>query len=215
MGKHATTYNSLTARSQSRINCPTCRLLCWQPKADSHAAAVCPRCGAHLHLRKPASITRTWALVIAALIFYLPANLLPIMVTSSFGRVASDTIISGVFYFMHTGSWHLALIIFAASIVVPLIKLLVLIYLLLSVQLAWLWRPRERTRLYRMIESIGRWSMVDIFAVTTMVALVKMQALGNVDAGPAAPFFAAVVVLTMMATACFDPRMIWDVAQEA
>lgn len=168
-----------------------------------------------MHSRKPASEMRAWALVIAALIFYLPANLYPVMVTSSLGYARPDTIISGVIYFITTGSWHLALIILVASILVPLVKLLILMYLLLSVRFAWIWRPVDRTRLYHVIEVIGRWSMVDIFAVTTMVALVRMEALGTVDAGPAAPFFAAVVVITMFATASFDPRLIWDALEEA
>ena len=117
-------------------------------------------------------------------------------------------------YFIKDGSWHLALIILVASILVPLLKLLILMYLLLSVQFEWHWRPVDRTRLYRLTEAIGRWSMVDIFAVTTMVALVKMDAFGTVEAGPAAPFFGAVVVITMLAAKCFDPRLIWDTVEE-
>lgn len=175
---------------------------------------MCSRCGARLHSRKPNSLSRTWALVIAALIVYLPANLLPIMLTSSMGRTNTDTILSGVIYFMKTGDWHLALIILVASILVPLLKLAVLSYLLLSVRFKWTWRPVDRTRLYRFIEAIGRWSMVDIFAVTMMVALVKMDVFGTVEAGPAAPFFGAVVVITMLAVNCFDPRLIWDAVEE-
>lgn len=215
MGTNTFQFSGLTAKSTARVNCHSCGLLCRRERPGPHAGQVCPRCGAVLHLRKPNSVSRTWALVIAALILYLPANLYPITVTTTLGGVHSDTIISGVIYFISTGSWHLALIILVASIMVPLAKLLILIYLLLSVQLAWLWRPRDRTRLYGLIEIIGRWSMVDIFAVTTMVALVKMDALGNIDAGPAAPFFAAVVVITMIATECFDPRLIWDIVEEA
>lgn len=130
------------------------------------------------------------------------------------GHVQSDTIISGVIYFMVSGSWHIALIIFIASILVPLIKLIVLIYLLLSVQFRWLWRPGDRTRLYHLTESVGRWSMVDIFVVTVMVALVRMDALASIEAGPAGFYFAGVVVLTMLAANCFDPRLIWDVVEE-
>ncbi len=176
---------------------------------------VCPRCGAAIHCRKPASLVRTWALVIAALLLYLPANLLPITYTNSFGDIQTDTILSGVIYFMVTGSWHIAIIIFVASIIVPLLKLVVLIYLLLSVQVKSIWRPRDRTRLYRLTEAVGRWSMVDIFAVTVVVALVKMEALGSIEAGPGAPFFGSVVVITMLAANCFDPRLIWDAVEEA
>jgi paraquat-inducible protein A len=165
-------------------------------------------------LRKPASLTRTWALVVAALMFYIPANTLPVMLTVSLGQVQSDTILSGVVYFLFDGSWHIALIIFVASILVPLLKLIVLIYLLISVQFKWSWRPRDRTHLYHLTEWIGRWSMVDIFAVTIMVALVRMGALASVEAGPAGIYFAAVVVLTMLAAKCFDPRLIWDAVEE-
>lgn len=215
MGTHTAKKSSLTASAAAMVSCHMCRLLCRRPVAGDRVSSVCPRCGAALHHRKPASVMRAWALVIAALIFYLPANLYPIMVTSSLGTDRPDTIISGVIYFITTGSWHLALIIFVASIMVPLVKILILIYLLLSVQFAWLRWPVDRTRLYRLIAAIGRWSMVDIFAVTSMVALVKMGAIGNVDAGSAAPFFAAVVVLTMLATECFDPRLIWDAVEDS
>jgi paraquat-inducible protein A len=214
MGADTSELKQLTASAVHMASCHSCRLLC-RTADDGQTPAQCPRCGASLHLRKPASVVRTWALVLSALILYLPANLFPVMVTSSMGSAKSDTIISGVIYFITTGNWHLALIILVASIMVPLVKILILIYLLLSVQFAWIRRPVDRTRLYHLIEIIGRWSMVDIFAVATMIALVKMEMLGNVDAGPAAPFFAAVVVITMLATQCFDPRLIWDAVEEA
>jgi paraquat-inducible protein A len=163
-----------------------------------------------LHQRKPNSIARTWALVLAALIFYIPANVLPITMTTSMGKVQADTIMSGVIYFMKTGSWGIALVIFIASIFVPLLKLLILSYLLISVQRKSNWRPRDRTRLYRITEVIGRWSMLDIFVITILVALVKLGALAAIEAGPAAVFFAAVVVITIFAAMSFDPRLIWD-----
>lgn len=215
MGTDTSKIKHLTASAAAMVSCHSCRLLCPDTTGNDTTLALCPRCGAALHIRKPASVARTWALVIAALILYLPANLFPVMVTASMGEARPDTIISGVIYFITTGNWHLALIILVASIMVPLVKILILIYLLLSVQFVWLRRPVDRTRLYRLIEAIGRWSMVDIFAVTTMVALVKMEVMGNVDAGPAAPFFAAVVVITMLATICFDPRLIWDAVEDA
>jgi paraquat-inducible protein A len=205
----------MTAAGAAMISCHSCNLLLWRTASNKVAArTVCSRCGARLHLRKPSSLSRTGALVIAALILYLPANLLPVMLTSSMGQTNADTILSGVIHFMKTGDWHLAMIILVASILVPLLKLVVLSYLLLSVHFKWTWRPADRTRLYRFIEAIGRWSMVDIFAVATMVALVKMEAFGSVEAGPAAPFFGAVVVITMFAAACFDPRLIWDAVEE-
>jgi paraquat-inducible protein A len=186
------------------------------PSARSKATRVpeppgrCPRCGAALHSRKPHSIARTWALVIAALLFYVPANVLPITKVSSLGVVQLDTILSGVIYFIHSGMWPIAVVIFIASIFVPLLKLLILILLLVSVQRRLRWRPKDRTRLYRITEAIGRWSMVDIFVVTILVALVHLGALANIEAQAGAAFFAAVVVITIFAAMSFDPRLIWD-----
>jgi paraquat-inducible protein A len=174
----------------------------------------CPRCTDVLHRRKPRSIQRTWALVTAAIALYLPANLLPIMTMTSLGRAQSDTIFSGVVFLLDYGLWPLALIVFIASVVVPILKLLVLVFLLLSVQWRSGWRPRERTRLYRLIELIGRWSMVDIFVVTILVALVRLGNLASVEAETGALFFCAVVVLTMLAAMSFDPRLIWDVLEQ-
>ena len=173
-------------------------------------ALVCPRCGAELHQRKPHSIGRTWALILAAYLLYLPANLLPIMNSTSLGYERSDTIISGVNYLIVSGMWPIALVVFFASILVPLLKLVVLTYLLVSVQRRSRWRPKDRARLYRATEGIGRWSMVDIYVVTILVALVQLGSVAKVEAAPGALFFAAVVVLTMFAAMTFDPRLIWD-----
>jgi len=166
-----------------------------------------------LHQRKSNSLTRTWALIIAAAIFYIPANVLPITVVTSLGKTQPDTIMSGVIYFVQTGMWPIALVIFIASVFVPLVKLFLLTFLLISVQRKWKWRPKDRTRLYRITEVVGRWSMVDIFVVTILVALVKLGGLATIDAGPAANYFAAVVVTTMFAAMSFDPRLIWDVME--
>ena len=145
---------------------------------------------------------------------YVPANVLPMTVTTALGAAQSDTIMSGVIYFIHSGSWEIAAVIFIASIFVPMAKLAILIFLLISVQLRCRWRPRDRTVLYRMTELVGRWSMVDVYVVTILVALVKLGAVANIEAGPAAVFFAIVVVLTMLAAESFDPRLIWDVIEE-
>ena len=147
---------SPTAGQEGLINCHSCRLLVRFSRKASGNQARCPRCGARLHHRKPNSIARTWALVIAACIFYIPANTLPITLTTYLGSTQSDTILSGVLYFIRTGSWGIALIIFVASIVVPIAKLTVLLVLLISVQRRWRWRPDERTRLYRITELVGR-----------------------------------------------------------
>jgi len=201
---------ALTAKGALLVNCHSCHLLSQLPASTDRREALCPRCNASLHQRKPNSVARTWALVLAACIFYIPANVLPITITVSMGKAQADTIMSGVIYFMTTGSWSIALVIFVASVLVPLLKLLILSFLLISVQLKSDWRPHDRTRLYRITEAVGRWSMLDIFVVTILVALVKLGALANIEAGPAAVYFAAVVVTTMFAAMSFDPRLIWD-----
>jgi len=165
-------------------------------------------------MRKPNSIVRTWALVIAAIIFYIPANLIPVTRTTLLGSVQSDTILSGVVFFMQSGSWGIALIIFVASIIVPIAKLIVLSGLLISVQRCSGWRPEERTRLYRLTELVGRWSMLDVFVVTVLVALVRLGYLTTIEAQPGIIYFAAVVVITMVAAMTFDPRLIWDVLEK-
>jgi len=203
-----------TARQLGLLNCHDCHLLSKAPAGEEHEHLACPRCGAPLHTRKPNSLTRTTALVLAATIFYIPANLLPMTITSSLGTTQADTIMSGVIYFIQSGSWELALVIFIASIFVPMAKLLILTYLLLSVRFRSLWRPKDRTTLYRLTEMVGRWSMLDVYVVTILVALVKLGAVATIDAGPAAVFFAAVVVITMIAAESFDPRLIWDVIEE-
>ena len=153
---------------------------------------------------------RTWSLILAATIFYIPANLIPITKVTSLGVVKTDTIMSGVMYFFATGMWPIGLIIFIASIFVPVAKLFILTFLLVSVQKGSSWRPKDRTRLYRITENIGRWSMVDIFVVTSLVALVHMGAVANIEAQNGVLFFAAVVIITMFAAMSFDPRLIWD-----
>ncbi len=196
------------------IACHRCHLVCRLNRGSAFIAIACPRCGSEMHQRIPGSITRTWALVIAAIIFYIPAMVLPISVTTTLGKSHGDTIMSGVIYFFHHGSWHIALVILVASILVPILKILILLFLLISIQLKLTWRPLDRTRLYRIIEAVGRWSMVDIFVITVMAALIKLGGLASFDAGPAAVFFTAVVVLTIFAAKGFDPRLIWDSIEE-
>jgi paraquat-inducible protein A len=200
-----------TAASLGLIGCHTCGLVSRAPAAE---ALLCPRCGDELHFRKPGSVGRTWAFLIAAMALYVPANALPIMYTSSLFGSSEDTIMSGVLFLWEDGSWYLALIVFIASILVPLAKIIGLIVLLLSVQLDLRWRSEQRARLYRLIESVGRGSMLDIFVVGLLVTVVQLTALASVRAGPAALAFGAVVVLTMLATSNFDPRLLWDPAKE-
>lgn len=171
---------------------------------------ACSRCGTSLHRRKPASLARTWALVAAAAILYIPANVLPITIWVYFGLDWPDTIFSGVVALAASGELPIAALVFAASLMVPILKLLALAWLLVSVQRGWLRRKRARTLAYLLIEGIGRWSMVDIFMLSLLVALVHFGPLSTILPGPGAPCFAAVVILTMLASASFDPRLIWD-----
>ena len=161
-------------------------------------------------MRKPASLATTWALVIAAAILYIPANLLPMMSTASLLGSQEDTIMSGVIFLWQSGSWPLAAVVFFASVMVPLLKIIALIYLTASVQRRSRQNLLQRARLYRMVEFVGRWSMLDIYVITILVALVHFQGLAIIQAGPAAVAFGAVVVLTMFAAMSFDPRLIWD-----
>jgi paraquat-inducible protein A len=159
-------------------------------------------------------VTRTWALLLAAYILYIPANLMPIMDTDTFLSSRQDTILSGVVHLWKTGFWGISTIVFIASITIPLLKLISLTLLLISVQRRSTWRPEQRTRLYRLLELVGRWSMLDVYVVTLMAALVQIQSLAVVRAGPGAVAFGAVVVLTMFASINFDPRLIWDPLQK-
>jgi len=200
--------SALSAASLDLLICHSCGQL--SRAAPGVHEAACARCGAHLHVRKPNSISRTWAFLIAAVIAYIPANLLPVMETGSIFGSQSDTIMSGVIYLWTSGSWPLALLIFFASITVPALKIISLVYLCLSVQFRSNWRPKDRARLYRVVEFVGRWSMLDIFVVAILVALVQFSALATIRPAPGVLAFATVVVLTMFAAQTFDPRLIWD-----
>lgn len=170
----------------------------------------CRRCGLPLHLRKPESLNRCWAYMIAAVLLYLPANLLPVMTVISLGQGEPSTIMSGVLLLWQEGMWPLALLIFVASIFIPVLKLTILAYLQLSIRQDWPERPLDRTRLYRLTDFVGRWSMVDIFVVAILVALVQLGEVARIEAGIGASFFAAVVIFTMLAAEAFDQRLIWD-----
>ena len=202
------TRTPLTAMESGLYSCHICGLLSQAvPGSD---VARCARCGTRLQFRKPDSIGRTWALLIAGYILYIPANLLPVMDTGSLFRSQSDTIMSGIVYLWTSGSWPLAVIVFIASILVPAGKLLALTALTISVQRRTVWGQLQRTRLYRVVEVVGRWSMLDIYVVGLLVALVHVQSLATIKAGPGAVAFGSVVVVTMFAAMAFDPRLIWD-----
>lgn len=199
----------LTAKEAGLAVCHDCGQLV-QLSDDRHH---CPRCHAVVHLRRPNSIARSWALLIAAAICYIPANVLPVTVVDALGKTQGDTIMSGVLYFLHHGDWPLALVIFTASVAVPMAKIAMLMYLLVSSQRRSVSRPVDRTRIYRIVELIGRWSMLDMFVVTILVALVQLGFFATMHAGAGAPYFGAVVVLTMLAAQQFDPRLIWDAVE--
>ena len=193
----------------------TCHV-CHQVNRATHGDhdVACARCGAAVHYRKPDSIGRAWALLIAATILYVPANVLHVTETSALTGVQRDTILSGVIYLWTTGSIPVAALIFFASIIVPLAKIIALALLLITTQRRSTWRLVDRTRLYRVVELVGRWSMVDIYVIGLLVTLVQLGGLANIVAGPGAIAFGAVVVLTMFAAEAYDPRLIWDVAEE-
>lgn len=186
------------------VGCHICSLV-------SHAdARRCRRCHAPLHQRKNASVQNTWALLITAAGLYVPAMLLPVSTVNAIGMSFSSTLMGSVISFYKSGSWPVALVIFVASIVVPVFKIIGLGYLLISVQTRSKQFARQRAQLYRLIEFVGRWSMIDVFVVALLVALVQMGVLANIEPGLGIVAFASVVVLTMFASNTFDPRLIWD-----
>lgn len=191
---------------ENLLNCHTCGLLSTaRPGLD-----VCPRCTAPVHRRKQNSIIRTWALLVTAMILIIPANIYPIMTVIRFGQGEPNTILSGILHLIESGLWGLAMIVFIASIVIPIMKLITLSFLLITVQKGSRWRPQDRARLYRITETVGSWSMVDIFLVGILSAIVSLDSLSTIRPGIGASFFAAVVVFTMYAAHSFDPRLIWD-----
>jgi paraquat-inducible protein A len=186
--------------------CHGCGLACDVREHGHH----CGRCGAPLHVRKGDAVARGWAFLIAALIFYVPANLLPVMHTEMLGQGIDSTIGGGVLEFWESGAWDIALIIFIASIGVPAIKFLAMGMLLLTVQRRSNWAQRQRSQLYRFVELIGYWSMLDVLVVALVAALVQMRELGTIEPRAGILFFGLVVVFTMLSAMSFDPRLIWD-----
>ena len=175
--------------------------------------ADCARCGARLHARRPDSLRRTWALLTTSMILYAPANLLPIMSVNALGKGQPDTIMSGVLTLIRLQMWPIAAVVFVASILVPTFKLVGMGMLLYSVQRGLPISARQCTVMFRFIEWIGRWSMLDIFVIAILVALVNFGHLASIEAGYGAVAFTCVVVLTMFAALTFDPRLIWDNAE--
>jgi paraquat-inducible protein A len=203
----------VTGRSLGLLVCLECRSTV---RAGRHLERPrCPRCFARLHERKPHSLAITTVLIVSAAVLYVPANLLPVMTTREIFEDEQDTIMSGVLELLHSGSWPIALLVFIASIVVPLLKIMALAVLLYS---AWRRESRlrmQRTELYRLVEFVGRWSMLDIYAISILATLVQVQSFANIIVGWGAWSFGAVVVLTMVATRTFDERLLWDAPAHA
>ena len=192
-----------------RIGCDTCGLV-----SRAAPGVRCSRCGFRLRVRKPDPIRRTWAFAISAMVLYIPANTYPVLTVVRLGAGQPSTILGGVKELLQLGMWPLAALVFFASVAVPVLKLIGLAALLISTQCGTGWALRDRTVLYRVVDAIGRWSMIDIFMESILVGVVQFGKIASVYPGPGAVAFAAVVILTMLAAHSFDPRVMWDSAQE-
>ncbi len=195
-----------SALAQGLVRCHDCGCLSRLDAQISH----CSVCGSHLHQRTPQSLQRCLAFLLSSYALYLPANIFPIMTVTQLSVTEKHTIIGGIFALIDKDMLPIAILVFVASILVPLLKLLGLSLLLLNIHYRWQRNARLWTQLYRIIAFVGRWSMLDIFMISILVAVVDLGGVSKVLAGPAATAFAAVVVLTMFAAMSFDPRLIWD-----
>ncbi|GAB2874245.1 paraquat-inducible protein A [Microbulbifer echini] len=189
-------------------SCLSCHQLIILPARGGRCR--CPRCDSRVHGRIDGSLMLTWALTITGVLLLLPANVLPIMSVIYLGAGEPSTIISGVMQLYNSGMWGIALVVFVASIAVPVMKLLGLVLLLVQIQLRLHFVPSQAMKIYRVVSGIGRWSLLDLFMISILVALVDMGFIAQVAAGPGSTAFASVVVVTMMAARSFDPRLIWD-----
>ncbi len=195
--------------------CHDCHKLLPADYRQTTGRSHCPRCGHTLHQRKQNSIARTWALIATAIVLTLPANLLPIMEVDTFGVPDRSTIMDGILYFFKDGSYGIGLVILIASILVPLFKIIGLVIILLSIHFRWRSSLRHKAIMFRFIEFIGRWSMLDIFVITLLCSLAQFGFLSSISAAPASLYFTGVVLSTMFAALSFDPRLLWDAAQAA
>ena len=194
----------IRAAALGLAGCHTCG------KVSSVESGICPRCGSHLHLRKPNSIQRTMAFMMAAALLYIPANILPIMTVVELGDVTTNTIIGGMITFWRSGAYPIAIVIFTASILIPLLKIIALSWLCLAASGKLHPSPGMLGKIYWFTELLGRWSMVDIFVVGILVALGQLGNYMTITVGPGALAFAGVVVLTMFAAMSFEPKLLWD-----
>jgi paraquat-inducible protein A len=205
---------TLSAKQQGLVNCDCCGLLQQFQSIQPHQQLHCRRCGSTLHYRHPQSIAKSWALSLAALVMLIPANLYPIMTVSDFRGQSQDTIMSGIIYLVQSGQYPIAAVVFIASIAVPFLKLAGMALLLIATQRHRRLSARQCTLLFRMVEFIGRWSMLDLFVIAILMALVNLDPLAKIGAGPAATAFLSAVILTMLAAMNFDPRLLWDLQQD-
>jgi paraquat-inducible protein A len=207
-----------TGKEAGLLLCPSCHKITPLPETDQKEnqkkKMSCPRCGERLHLRKKNSIDRSWALITTALLLTLPANLLPIMSVSSLGKVTKSTIIDGIIHFFQEGSYCIGLVILTASVLVPLFKITGMGLILISIHNQWTTWLRHKALMFRFIQFVGRWSMLDIFVIALLCSLVRFGSLSTVDTAPAALYFSTVVLCTMFAAISFDPRLLWDSAEE-
>ena len=196
-----------SARALGLWHCECCGLVSQARPQARHAR--CPRCLFPLHDRKPHSLQRTLAFLVAAVMLYIPANLLPVMGTASVLGEDEHTLLGGIAELWHAGSWELAAVVFVASIAVPILKIAALLLLVLSSARRSRWRQLERARLYRVVETVGHWSMLDVFVVVVLVGMVRFGAFASVSPEPGLLAFGGVVIATMLASSSFDPRLIW------
>lgn len=197
----------VSALEQGYLCCRSCHKVLPQQKQQT---AQCPRCKSKVYPRVPNSLAQSWALLISGFILYIPANVLPIMTLNKAGVLRTDTIMSGIINLVHIGMTPIAIIVFIASVLVPLLKMLALTLILMAVQFNWQRNAALNAKMYRMIEFVGRWSMLDIFVISILLGIVKFNKIASVDIEPAALLFAIVVLLTMLAAMRFDSRLIWD-----
>lgn len=195
-----------SALAQGLLCCHDCTAL-WPLSLEGQH---CPRCGAPLHRRTPHSLSHTWALLLTSVLLMLPANLLPIMRVATLGQDSASTILGGVIELIKHGLWGIALVVLAASILIPVGKLIALVSLLLTIQFGWTTNLKQKMLMFRIVHWIGRWSMLDIFVVGILVALVQFGNLAYIVGQTGALAFAGVVVCTMLAANTLDTRLIWD-----
>jgi paraquat-inducible protein A len=207
MADPRTPPRALTAREAGLAGCRNCG------KVATLGTSACPRCGAALHSRIPNSLQRVLAWLLVGLICYVPANLLPMLKTRTLGHETDSTIVGGAVDLAHHGAWDIAAVVFIASVVIPVSKFFVILYLVWSIRYRTRLAVHTRIHLYEIVEFIGRWSMIDVFVVAILSALVQFSFLASINPGPAAVFFALSVAFTMLSALALDPRLIWDTAE--